>query len=139
MHAIYYKALTPKLSMVFMDPVALLLAIITLFLAYLTLVLGVGGIVNVVEHSPSLYSMVDVYVGSAESFARMLTIFFYVTVSAHALEAVYVGMHAKKTFKLPQNAIIEWVIFTQLAGLPILNRFLKFVEVHDSAMDKKGL
>lgn len=130
MAEIYHKAMTPKLGWIYMDPIALSVVLISTFLAYLTLVLGVDGIVNIVEHSPGVNSVVNATVGSAHSFARMITVFWYVTVLAHGFEALFVGMHAKKTFGLEQMAVVEWVIFTQLAGLPILNRFLRFMEVH---------
>mmetsp|Transcript_21231 Transcript_21231/g.35130 ORF Transcript_21231/g.35130 Transcript_21231/m.35130 type:complete len:225 (-) Transcript_21231:692-1366(-) len=137
MAQIYHKAMTPKLGWIYMDPVALPLVMLNLFLTYLTLVLGVNGMVNVINHSPGMYSMVQAHVGSAESFARMITVFGYVTMGAHALEALFVGLHAKKTFSLSRAAVIEWVIFTQLAGLPILNRFLRFLEVHGNPKVQK--
>lgn len=99
-----------------------------MLLGYATLVLGVGGIVNFVEHVPQLHLAIITYLGSVESFARMLTFGWYFTILAHGFEALFVGLHAKRSLKLKQEAITKWVVFTVIAGLPILNRFLQYLE-----------
>jgi hypothetical protein len=115
---------------------ALPIVVIGLLLGYATLFLGVRGIVKFVHHIPQLNAGVIAAVGSTEAFARMVTIGWYCMIAAHSFEAVFVYLHAKRSLKLKEASIMEWVVFTVLAGLPIVNRFFHYLEVQQEGRKK---
>jgi Domain of unknown function (DUF4499) len=115
---------------------ALPIVVISLLLGYATLFLGVRGIVKLVHHIPQLNVAAIAAVGSTEAFARMLTIGWYFMIAAHSFEAVFVYLHAKRSLRLKEASIMEWVIFTLIAGLPIVNRFFHYLEVQHEGRKK---
>lgn len=133
----YHTAMTPKLSWVYMDPIAAPVLVVALLLCYAHLVLGVEGILDVIYNSPAAYDLIEDYVGSAEQFASFVAPAFYITLVAHGLEALFVAQHASKTFRLHTGAVLEWCVFTLFCGLPILNRFLRYLEIQQSMIKKK--
>jgi Domain of unknown function (DUF4499) len=112
-----------------MDPMALSFSIMFLLIGFATLFLGVSGLTYLIRHIPQLDAAVVTYVGSAHGFARMIAVGWYFLIVAHGFEAVFVYLAAKRSLKLKNSSILEWVIFTLAAGLPIVNRFLGYLEV----------
>ncbi len=134
--SIYQQVLTPKLTWIYLDPIALTVAIMSIFIGYLTLVLGVHGITSLVQHIPQVHAVVLSSVGSAEGFARILTVGWYFMIFAHGFEAMFVYLNAKRSLRLKESSILEWVVFTVFAGLPIVNRFLSYLELQQAGRKK---
>ena len=108
----------------------------SIFVGYLTLVLGVHGITSLIQQIPQMHAVVLSSVGSAEGFARILTVGWYFMILAHGFEALFVYLNAKRSLRLKESSILEWVVFTLFAGLPIVNRFLSYLELQQKGKMK---
>ena len=133
---IYQQVLTPKFTWIYLDPMALIVAFITFLVGYLTLVMGVSGTANLIHHFPQMDAAVIALVGSAEIFARMVIVGWCFMFFAHLVEAVFVYLNAKRQLKLKESSILEWVMFTIFSGLPVVNRFLKYLELQKAGKSK---
>jgi hypothetical protein len=134
--AIYQEVLTPKFQWLLMDPMALSFSFMFLLIGFSILFLGVSGLTYLIRHIPQLDAAVVAYVGSAQGFARMIAVGWYFLIAAHSLEATFVYMAAKRSLRLKNSSILEWVLYTLAAGLPIVNRFLGYLEVQKAGKHK---
>lgn len=133
----HHRALQPKFSWLFTDPLMRML-----FGA--CILLGVGNALGKeelalrIDDTPWASSIVTAVFGSSELFAKAVIGAWWFSLAAHGLEAVYTAFLCKTTLKMDAVTTFKWFLMNVCTGFPIMNKVTELVAVDKAARaDKK--
>jgi hypothetical protein len=129
---LHHEALAPQFIWLLIDPVAIIILILMSLLAC-----GVYGFASVEGFSEffqghkNLLAIINFVWGSASALHRQVIFFWYLAVSIHFIEALYVAFHSIRTLKLRIGNTMLWFYLVLLTGYPIAKRFLTLLKAHE--------
>lgn len=134
----HHRALSPKISWLYSDPLISLIFITVLLLASATHILGRDALADLIDSSaPSLVSgSINLVFGSSRFFADMVAYSWYFTVVAHLAEATYAAHECRSRLKLKPGATWRWHLMICTVGYPVTKKVLELVEVDKEARKK---
>jgi len=135
----HYESLSPNISWIISDPIARVVFIVFMMLGYTTCFLGIDEFARLLEDNCPLYtlSLVSSYLPLTK-----VVIFYgwYITIVAHACEAIYTSYLTKTKLRLKTSDIVRWAILTFTIGLPMTMRVVTLVSIQrDSLAQNKGI
>mmetsp|Transcript_40644 Transcript_40644/g.85375 ORF Transcript_40644/g.85375 Transcript_40644/m.85375 type:complete len:231 (+) Transcript_40644:133-825(+) len=132
----HHAALIPKFSWLVSDPLMR-----TLFGACLLLgagtAIGHDELVQRINGNHYASSIVTTIYGTSDSFASLVIFFFYFSLVAHSMEAVYTAYLCKQKLKMKNGTTLRWIALNVCTGFPIMNKVKELVKVDAAARSEK--
>jgi hypothetical protein len=127
--AIYNQVCAPQISWLVTKPLALGILIICGLLGYGTEILGIEGMLALLEQAPRLEHGVATVFGSPQTFCYMVIGSWYIAVILHLGEALWAAYHCVTTLKMDATATLQWFLVIWAVGYPIFIEFRTLIKI----------
>jgi hypothetical protein len=115
-------------------PVAFLILVTCIALAYGTIVLGIEGMEELFAQAPRLESGISSIFGSTKIFGYFVMGSFWFSIVAHGIEGSMGFYYSQKTLQLDSTTSGLWGFLIFLVGYPIFNELQPLLAVHDERL-----
>ena len=135
--AIHNQVWAPRISWLMTKPLALQVLIVLGLAGYGTEILGMEGMLALLEQAPRLEHGVATVFGTAQKFCNMVIGSWYVSVIAHLCEALWASYHCVNTLKMDTTATLQWFLVIWAVGYPIFVEFRTLIKLHEEQSKSK--
>jgi hypothetical protein len=136
---IHHQVLSPKVSWLITDPLALIILVICSFLGYCTYAFDKTALIDHIQQLDRLNNVLEnISTGSgASAFALLIYGSWYFALVVHVMEAMYAAYHCRKTLKLKVGNTMLWFVLVSLVGFPIMSKLMRLVNAQLEARAEK--
>jgi uncharacterized RDD family membrane protein YckC len=139
--AIYNQVWAPRISWLVTKPLALKVLIVLGITGYGTNILGIEGMLALLERAPRGGFMATV-ISNPQVFCYLVMGFWYVAVTVHLCEALWAAYHCANTLKMDTTATLKWFLVVWAVGYPTLIDLQSLIKLHEEqskSIEKKAL
>jgi hypothetical protein len=125
---IHNQVCAPKVHWLATNPLALIVLVTCLTLAYGTLLVGVDGMVDAFAQAPRLEAGISTIFGSTFIFANCVIGAFWFSIIAHAIESGMSYRLCTRVLQLETGPTVTWMVLVFSVGYPILSQLQALAE-----------
>jgi hypothetical protein len=135
--AIYNQVWAPRISWLVTKPLALKILVVCGLLGYGTEILGMEGMLALLEQAPHDGFLATV-IGSPQALCYIVMGAWYVSVIVHLGEALWAAYHCVNTLKMDATATLQWFLAIWAVGYPIFIEFRSLIKLHEEQSKSKS-
>jgi hypothetical protein len=135
--AIYNQVWAPRISWLVTKPLALKILIVCGLLGYGTEILGMKGMLALLEQQVRPDGFFATVVSSPQMFCYIVMGSWYVAVIMHLGEALWAAYHCVSTLNMNIIATLQWFLLISAVGQPIFSELQSLIKLHEEQSESK--